>query len=490
MSVTRAAGLSVSTDATLFVTALVSMPVLVTRLGVDSYGVLLFASVIATQLGVLQFGVGPALIRKIVETRAGKSVGEAAAVTWGGIVLGLVTGLVAAGVATILLNASRSAAAEASAQLLTRDTRAVVAFVALISLQPLLAAFQSLLLGAERYGAQSLFRLCQGLGRTIAMVATVVAGGGVADALWAQVVSDGLAIAAVCLACVSRKAIPSVVVALRSAYGLLAAGFPFALTGLLLVVLADAERLVLGFAGTARDLSFYAVPYALLSRLNSVASALATAIWPRLAMADADGRRTEAQPLVERSTRVLVTVVAVPALLFIAVAPELISAWLGPEFSEQATLPARIAAVAMVVGAGAYPVGAAMGASRRATALVPLYVAQLPLLLFAYLAIELGGVVGASMSLLVRSAVNAALHGVFARRVLGYRRFVGREILRVVGVVLPFAVLSDLNFAHLLLRVAVGSVAVVGLLRWRLTVDDWLAISRAVGWSSAASRPE
>jgi O-antigen/teichoic acid export membrane protein len=480
--VARATGLSVIVDAILTLTALVSVPLLVNRLGLVSYGVLLFASVMSTQLGVLQFGIGPALVRKVVESRAHAGRAERDVVVWGGLAVALLTGGVAAVVATFITTLTIGSR-EAPAYLLSGNREAGLAFAVGIGLQPLLSSLQSLLLGHERYGAHSLLRLGHGLTRTGALLGVVLAGGDITDALWAHAVSDGVAIAAAGLAWWRPQLPPDVGDLIRAVRGLLVLGVPFALTGVVLAVQADAERLVMSFAGTAQALSFYAVPYGLLFRLNTLASSLATALLPRFAAADTAGQRANVLPLILRSTRVLIALVAVPSVAFIAIAPELLALWIGNDFSLQASDPARIAAVAVIVSASAYPIDAAIRASRRPKALLAIYVPQLPLLLVVYFAIRWGGVMGAALSLLLRCAVDALMHELCARPVLGERPAVARQSWPVVSIVLAFALFcATLAAGTVWLRLLVGALVVGALLAWKLRAEDWEAMARAIGW--------
>jgi O-antigen/teichoic acid export membrane protein len=312
-------------------------------------------------------------------------------------------------------------------------------------------------------------------------MAAVAAGGTVAQALWSQAVVDGAAVLTALGVWRARRPTSSGRGALAASRLLVSRGLPFAGVSLVLVVQADAERLILGLVGHAQELALYAVPYGLLSRLTVVAGAVATALLPRLVSAEAADDARGSLELVRRSTRVLVALLAVPVIVAIAVLPEFLEAWIGSQFRVHATRPARIAAVAVMVSASIYPLDAALRASKRPSALLWIYIPQLFLLAGVYWAITRYGVVGAAGALLVRCVADGGLHEIMGTRVLGRASGAWREAIGVIAVVAGFAALCEVagGAFPVWLRglVAMGICGIV--VWWRLQAADWQALRLA-----------
>jgi O-antigen/teichoic acid export membrane protein len=273
-----------------------------------------------------------------------------------------------------------------------------------VGAQPLLAAVAGGLAGEERFGALNAWRLAHGLGRMTAAVATVFAGGGPREVLWAHASVDGVAILVGFAAwpALRRSVSPT---QLRVAMtGLLSVGVPFAGAGLLASLLVDAEKLAVSMARSIEDFTYYTVPFNALFRLTMFAGAFSNVLFPRLASVAAAGDRARACELVRRGTRLSVATMAFVLTPIVAVAPELLGLWLGPSFAEHSTRAVRILLVALLANTGSYAYNAAIRASARPAALSWLYSAELPLhLLTVFLMVRAWGISGAALAWGVRA---------------------------------------------------------------------------------------
>jgi O-antigen/teichoic acid export membrane protein len=468
----RGALSSAGVDSLLALAAVLAAPVMVGGLGAHAYGLYVLVTVLSGQLGFLQLGLAPAVTRRIAECRGAGDAGGTRATEAAAWRLGLLSSAL---LAPALLLVGPAFLARAGAP----PGRVLPAAAAVIAVQPLLGVVQAILLGRERFTALAAFRLFQGLVRTAAGPAAVVAGGDVAVVLWSQAVVDLAAAVAGAWMARGRGAATAVPTAARS---VLALGLPFAASGVLAALLVDGEKLAIGWARSLDQLTYYAVPFGAVFRLGVVAAALTTVLAPRLSVLAAGGRLDEAAGLVRRTTRVTAGLLAAAAAPLIASAPEWLTLWMGASFAARAELGARLLLVAMLANAVASPACTVVRSRGRPTALVWTYAAELPLYVAAvYLLVRGYGIVGAAAAWLLRATLDAVVQRWLAARVLG--RPLGDAAALSGAVAMAVALVAACELAgpgpaaRLLGGLALSALALGAALRR----EDWTALRAALG---------
>jgi O-antigen/teichoic acid export membrane protein len=421
-SLGRATVVSAFVDVALALAALLSTPVLVRCLGAERYGVIGLVTVLASQLATLQLGVGPALLRTLGEARGRGDAGSVRAALRAGALLALASAAAAFALAWWLAPRAWSDGFAASAGVREEALVAVPATAALLALQPILAVVFAALTGLERFSFLNGARLAHGLLRVALGVTVALRGGGLAGVLGAQAAADAL-VMVVALAASRRRAVaaPSPGPPVRRALAdLLGLGVPLSLAGIVAGLLVDGDKLALGALRSVAEVAYYAIPAGVVARLSSFAGMASVFLVPRLAACAAAGNTVEAARLAARATRLALCVTAAAAGPLLALAPELLSLWLGPAFAEDSTLGARILLVGLLANVSVYGPHAAIRARAPALTLVALYALELPVFVLAlWLLVRPWGVAGAAAAWTLRVALDAAAQHVLARRTLG-----------------------------------------------------------------------
>lgn len=482
-SLGRATVVSAVVDGSLAVVALGVTPLLVRLLGTEPYGIVGLVTVLGSQLSTLQLGVGPALLRALGEARGRDDAPGVRATLAAGALLGAASAVAVAALALVLAPHAWSEAFATSARVEREAVAAVPATAVLLGLQPLLAVAFASLSGLERFALSNGLRLGHGLVRAALGVAAALQGTGLLGVLVAQAMADAVLVAATTL--LLRSAGPRAAPAfpVRAAVKhLLRLGLPLSVAGIAASLLVDGDKIALGALRSVAEVAYYTVPAGVVGRLGSFAGMACIFLVPRLAAAAAAGQSAEAARLAGRATRVGLCLTAAAAAPLTAVTPELLSAWLGPDFAGGSTAAARVLLVGMAVQVSVYGAHAVIRARAHASTLAVVYALELPLFAAAlFLFVRPWGVTGAALAWAARLVVDAVLQHALARRSLGG--------MPVVAAALPAGVTASLAAlalgCHALgdaapgLRLAAGLAAAVGALAL-LPIEDRLALRRAL----------
>lgn len=253
-------------------------------------------------------------------------------------------------------------------------------------------------------------------------------------------------------------------------------------------LLAQLERFFLGSMMGLTAVAFYSTPADLLSRITIVPAAILQVIFPVLAQT----LRAEPQRAGRIAERALLLVAAavLPALtLLVAIAPEALHVWLGPEFSTHASGPARIAAIALFVNCAAWLPFSVVQSAGRADLTGRLHLVEIPLhVALTAVLIHADGIRGAALAALLRAATDAAVVVWLATRVVGgnarlgrqYALFVGAGALVMIGAGAPLGLSTRLVWS-------IGAMLVLALGTWRFLLDATgraaFSAELAVAWS-------
>jgi O-antigen/teichoic acid export membrane protein len=197
-------------------------------------------------------------------------------------------------------------------------------------------------------------------------------------------------------------------------------------------VLVLADRFLLGAMISASIVAYYTAPYEMVTKLGVfIAVAIATSLFPAYAASVSAGN---APALFARG--LLITCVALfPVMVaVVALAPELLSLWLGPVYATESARVLRILGVGVFLnGLAQIPFAFVQGVG-RADLTAKLHLAELPLyLVLVTLLIRARGVDGAALAWTIRVGADAALLFWVAHRVHPALREVTRRLFVLVA---------------------------------------------------------
>lgn len=478
-SLARTTVASAVADGLLAVASVLAVPFLVGRLGAERYGIFALITVLAGQLVGLHLGIGWAATRRVAENRGH---GLSAAGTIRAVFLvGLGASAMVAGAFAALAAAAWTRGFHSSSEALQVAVAAVPSGIVIAGVQPLAQGLYGVLYGEERFGLVIATRLVHGLVRMGVAVVAVALGGGVIATLWSQAGTDLLLIATLGLMARPPAAASGAPPARAEARALLAMGLPFALAGVFAALLADVEKLAIGWARSVEDFTYYSVPFNATLRLSMFAVALASVLAPRLSAVAAEEGPAAAAAIARRANRISIAGMVVLVAPLIAVVPELLRLWLGPTFAARSTLPTRILLVALLPRTLASVAESVLRARARPLTFTVLYAAELPLhLAGVYFLVRAWSIAGAAAAWALRVAADAALQRRLGSRALGASTGSALEGWGPMVALAALALACQRLDAALPLAVRATAGVLVGATTalLLLSADDWVVFRR------------
>lgn len=387
--------------------ALLLTPVLVSRLGIERWGIFTLALALIGVFGMLDLGVGPALTRALSERIGlGERQGEGALVASAIVVLGGVSilGSLAAwfavpGLVLRVLNVP---------PVLQDET--ILAMRVLVASAPLVvvnAALWGVLAAHQKFRAANLV--------TMPVAVFYYLGPVLVLSVWNSLAAAMLALVAcrfvntISYALLVRPLLAGFgPVSLAAALPLLRIGGWMTFSSALAQALNYADRFLVGGMLTMAAVAFYATPLDLVMRFWIFPVAVAQALLPALA-SSFRALPAETASLLRRGV-LLVGGIVLPAAVGLAIFAEpLLHLWLGARFAAGSAAVARILAVGILFNCLAFAPGSLLEAIGRPDLLARFSLVQAVLFLpLSALLLWLVGIEGAAIAWALRAATDCA----------------------------------------------------------------------------------
>jgi O-antigen/teichoic acid export membrane protein len=416
-------------------------------LGAERFGILALAWALMGYFALCDFGLGRATTRHVAEAHASGDRAALGEIFWNAMAahaaLGVMAGAVLAAAAPWL---AAHALSTSSSPALIGETREALRLLALsVPLLIVTVAVRGLLEGLERFDVlaavnlphATLVYLMPLAALAISPALPVVIGG----ILVARVAALALMMACAWRVCPEirrpRRPTPAVFGRLFTLGGWLA------VSAAVVPAMSSVDRLIIAVVLSAAAVSFYAIPYDIVTRLWLLTGAWLGVLFPAFSGLPA-ARREEARLLLQRGAGVLVIVLAPPSAIIITFAPAVFEWWLGPEFRARSAPIAQALAAGMLFSGFANLATTFLQANGRAALVARLEVAQAIVYAgAAWWAAVRFGLIGIAIVWAVRAAAQmcvALLACAVSPRAAGLMPAASFWAARVAGALVLFAV--------------------------------------------------
>ena len=394
---------------------LVAVPVLIDRLGAERVGLLTLGWATVGSFSFLDLGLGRALTQATASRLAEGRRGDLPELFWTYLALMAVLGVLTATGLALATRALLDGVLEVSPGLRGEAEDALLFVVLAVPAVMVGTGLRGFIEAHQRFGMVMAVRLPTTLlmigGPAIAALLTdslVVAMGIVAASRLAALVGHG----AQCLTLspgLARPTMPSA----GAARSILGYGAWITLSGVAAPVVVLADRFLVGGLLSVAAVTYYTAPADVASRLALLSVALVPVVFPAFAARSSPPRR-----LLAGATACAMAAMVVPAVVGIALAGELLDAWLGADFAAQGKTVAQLVLLgAFFNGMAQFPLAMIQGVGRPDLA-AKLHVAELiPSLAMAWALIEAAGIEGAALAWCLRAVLDAGALFLIAARV-------------------------------------------------------------------------
>jgi O-antigen/teichoic acid export membrane protein len=172
-------------------------------------------------------------------------------------------------------------------------------------------------------------------------------------------------------------------------------------------ILTTFDRFIISLIGGPTAVTYYGVPFGIVSRLLVLPTALSGAVFPRFANGDAAAR----QQLLVQSTGALAAVFTPVSLGMIFLIGPFLSVWVGSELASKGTLVGELMIVGFWFNGLGFLPHAFLQANARPRISAVFHLAELaPYLLLLWLGLKLWGVAGAALAGSLRMIADTVLH--------------------------------------------------------------------------------
>jgi O-antigen/teichoic acid export membrane protein len=426
--------------------AVVSIPVLISALGPDRFGLLTLIWAVVSYFGLFDMGLGRALTLQLSVAFADGDAQRTGPLVATSTLLMAGLGIIATVV--LVVSAEWGVGLIRAVPDKQEAVRATYAMALAMPAIVLTSGFRGVLEAGHAFKTINLIRLPMGIFTFLGPVAVVAYGVPRLDFI-AMVLVAGRVVACAVHGWFAWRLLPANHGPLRPRRALLR---PLLVTGGWLTtsnvvspLMGYVDRFAIGAIVSASAVAYYATPNELVTKLWIVPGALTAVLFPTFAVQMA---RSDAQtwPLFARVVRWLTLLMLPPTLLLALYAHELLSVWIDIAFADQAALLLQIFSIGVFVSCLAQvPFTLIQSAGNaRATALIhcaefPFYLIGLWYFTSAY------GTTGAALIWLIRIVVDTLLMFMISRKLL--------DILPARGSMIDLAtlpVLSLLSFAGMM----------------------------------------
>ncbi len=167
-------------------------------------------------------------------------------------------------------------------------------------------------------------------------------------------------------------------------------------------ILITIDKLVIAGMSGAKTVTFYAIPYSLVSKVLVVPGSLSSAIFPRFAYAD-----NKESSIAENATKILITVMTPIVMIGILFINPFLGIWIDEQFSMASKGIGELLLLGIWINSIVYVYHANILATRSPRILAVLYLFEIPVYIFLlWFGLELFGVIGAAGAWALRTFMD------------------------------------------------------------------------------------
>ena len=461
-----------------FLIGLITIPLIIRGLGTERFGLLSLVWVVLGYFSIFDLGLGRATTKFVAEALGRGEEEQVPRLVWTAVTVQAVWGLLGAfiliGITPLLvdriLNIPPKLVGEARA---TFYLLAIAIPVVLVS-----GSFSGVLQAKQRFDLLNAVSILSSILTYLLTLVGLFFGFHLPGIVGLILISRFIAISA--LVALTLRIFPKLK-KFSAQFALFPRLFSFGgwvmVSNMLAPFLGYIDRFMIGTLLSLSAVTFYTVPFDILTRLWIIPSSLVMTLFP--AFSALGIRKVDLQRLYVRSIKYLLLVTGPIVLILTVFAGSILRLWLGPEFAQQSTVVFQILLLGILIGLLAPVSGSLLQGVGRPDLLSKLYLLEVPLNIgLVWFLVQAMGISGAALSFTLRAWFETVALFVLSSKLihLSYNSFIENGLWRSVVALLALGgVLWAISFTQLFLF-RIGFVIVLllafALISLRYVLDD------------------
>lgn len=400
------------------VVALIAIPVLISKLGTDRFGILALVWVAIGYFGMFDLGLGRALTQFAAQRLGDGNLKDLPRIVWTALTLMISLGVVlGAALASVVPWLARAVLA-VPPNLIEETTKSFLLVCLVLPALMMATGFRGLLEAHQRFGLINAVRIPLSVVSYAGPVLAVSISPNLISAVVVVCAVRILDAAAQILLCLwtmpaLRKGIS---VRFEALQPLLRFGGWITVSNIIGPLMVSFDRFLIGGLMSVTAVAYYSAPYDAVTKLWIIPGALTGVLFPAFATA-AGGGGERTKLLFKTGVKYTLIALFLPAFLIVLFAEEALTLWLGADFGENSTRVLQILAVGVLVNSLAQVAFALVQGHGRADLTAKLHLCETPFYLAgAWWAISVYGLEGAAAAWTIRASVDAIVLFYFSTR--------------------------------------------------------------------------
>lgn len=454
--------------------AILVIPILITRLGTDRFGVLTLAWVVLGYFSLFDLGLGRAMTKLVADRLGAGQEDKITSVVWTTLLLMVLLGLMGTLVATIV------------SPLLVRDilnipetlqSESLHAFYMLACAIPLIittTGLRGVLEAHQRFGLINAVRIPMGTFTFVGPLLVLPFSVNIMVVVSTLIVAQLLSLLLYCLLILRvMPALRRTITLQREILGtLFRLGTWMTLSNVVSPLMTHLDRFLIGGMLSMSAVAYYTTPFTVVNKLLVIPGAVVGVLFPAFAMSLSRGHGHPAL-LFTRGTKYIFLALFPITLVIMTFAPEALHVWLGSEFAKNSISVLKWLSIGLLFNGLSHVPFAFVQSAGRPDLTAKLHLAELPFyLLAAWWLIGTRGIEGAAIAWVLRVFVDMIFLFIMANHLLPIdpsmmRRMVFCMVIALLSLLLASVFVSPLSKA-LFFLLTIGGFILFG---WCLILD-------------------
>jgi len=461
------------------IAAIFTIPIIISGLGTDRFGILTLAWVLIGYLGLFDLGLGRALTKLVAEKLGLRLNSDIPSLIWTAILVMGIIGIIVAAAACVILPWMSGNLLKIPSQLSQETETAFFLLALFVPIIIISVGFRGILEAYQRFDLTNAVRIPMGLFTFIAPL--LVMPFSISLVPLFVVLMAGRLIAMIVQLIFCLRTIPGLrkkVTFNSSTVGyLFKFGGWMTVTNIISPLMMYLDRFFIGTMISVAAVAYYATPGEVITKLLLISGSLMGVLFPAFS-GTFESHRNQTTTLFSKGIKYIYLVMFPIVMVIVALAGEGLTFWLGTEFARQSTMIMQLMAVAIFfTSLGQVPYSLIQGAGRPDIT-AKLHFVELPFyLVFLWLMIRGFGVKGAAFAWMIRAMVDSTVMYLVARRLLNLSE-PASSMHWIIYPFISFSMLMSAMFFNISLSLKLGFLTTV------------LFFHLAIGWLLLLSRDE